>query len=380
MKILLVGEYSRLHNSLKEALEKLGHTVTLISTGDSFKNYSSDIDVSSRMKKNSAGFFMGKVIHRLSGIDIFEKERKRRLYKVLPKLRDYDVVQFINQDPFGLDSTTASLANNMIIKQNKKSFLLACGEDSHVIEYYSRNLMRYSTLTPLIENPKLESEYHFSLRYLQKGYKKNYTELAEKVQGIIPTDFDYKIPYENHRKAMDMIPNPINIDKIAFHPLEIDGKIRIFHGINRSSFYKKGSPLILNVLRKIENKYPDKVVVHTTENLPYNQYIQIYQQAHILIDQLYSYDQGYNALEAMAAGKCVLSGAEKEWKAFYQPNEEVLINAFPDEKKLFMQIEELINDPEKIMHIGKNARDFIEREHHYISIAQKYLDTWQKKA
>jgi len=34
MKILLIGEYSRLHNSLKEGLEKNGHNVTLVGSGD----------------------------------------------------------------------------------------------------------------------------------------------------------------------------------------------------------------------------------------------------------------------------------------------------------------------------------------------------------
>ena len=39
MKILLVGEYSRLHNSLKEGLTALGHEVTIVGTGDHFKKY-----------------------------------------------------------------------------------------------------------------------------------------------------------------------------------------------------------------------------------------------------------------------------------------------------------------------------------------------------
>ena len=42
MKILLLGEYSGLFNSLKEGLVELGHNVTLISDGDGFKNYPSD--------------------------------------------------------------------------------------------------------------------------------------------------------------------------------------------------------------------------------------------------------------------------------------------------------------------------------------------------
>ena len=43
MKILLVGEFSRLHNSLKEGLLALNHDVLLIGEGDNFKNYPIDI-------------------------------------------------------------------------------------------------------------------------------------------------------------------------------------------------------------------------------------------------------------------------------------------------------------------------------------------------
>jgi hypothetical protein len=42
MRILLLGEYSRLHNSLKEGLTELGHEVILVSNGDGFKGYPAD--------------------------------------------------------------------------------------------------------------------------------------------------------------------------------------------------------------------------------------------------------------------------------------------------------------------------------------------------
>ena len=43
MKILLIGEYSGLHNSLKDGLQLNGHSVTLLGTGDGFKNFPVDI-------------------------------------------------------------------------------------------------------------------------------------------------------------------------------------------------------------------------------------------------------------------------------------------------------------------------------------------------
>ena len=56
MKILLIGEYSRLHNSLKKGLEELGHKVTLVGTGDLFKNYPVDISIKPTI---CAGVFSG---------------------------------------------------------------------------------------------------------------------------------------------------------------------------------------------------------------------------------------------------------------------------------------------------------------------------------
>ena len=46
MKILLLGEYSNVHATLRKALIQLGHQVTLISNGDFWKNYPRDIDLS----------------------------------------------------------------------------------------------------------------------------------------------------------------------------------------------------------------------------------------------------------------------------------------------------------------------------------------------
>lgn len=46
MKILLIGEYSNVHNTLAKGLRELGHEVCVISNGDFWKNYPRDIDAS----------------------------------------------------------------------------------------------------------------------------------------------------------------------------------------------------------------------------------------------------------------------------------------------------------------------------------------------
>jgi glycosyltransferase involved in cell wall biosynthesis len=93
---------------------------------------------------------------------------------------------------------------------------------------------------------------------------------------------------------------------------------------------------------------------------------------------VYAYDQGYNALEAMAKGKVVFTGAEKEFMEHYQLSERVCINALPDVEYLVQELSFLIENPEEISNISKRARSFIEKEHHYVTIAQKYVDVWTK--
>ena len=157
----------------------------------------------------------------------------------------------------------------------------------------------------------------------------------------------------------------------------MDQKIKIFHGINRANYYKKGSDYFEEALAIIKTKYPGKVEIMVVENLPYQEYIKTYNEAHIVLDQVLAYDQGYNALEAMAKGKVVFTGAEKEFYQYYSLDKIVAINAVPNAQKIADALEELILNPNQIIAIGKNARAFIEKEHHYVRSAEKYLDKWR---
>ncbi|MET0759327.1 MAG: glycosyltransferase, partial [Flavobacterium sp.] len=102
-----------------------------------------------------------------------------------------------------------------------------------------------------------------------------------------------------------------------------------------------------------------------------------YDEAPILLDQVYAFDQGYNALEAMAKGKVVFTGAEKKFEEYYNLTEKVAINALPDVAYLVNQLSFLIENPKEIVAIGKRARTFVEKEHDYVRIAEKYLKVWK---
>ncbi|MBK5213905.1 MAG: glycosyltransferase [Flavobacteriaceae bacterium] len=378
MKILLVGEYSRLHNSLKEGLQMLGHEVTLVSTGDAFKNFPSDILLKRKyetgiLKKVKVGLF------KLFGLDITSLSLKNQFFRQKEKFKGFDVVQLINESPFGILPKYEKEIISYLKQNNKKLFLLSCGTDYSSVKYAFEKKFRYSIFNPLFEGKVSEKEFFPALKYLKPEYKDLHDFVFEKVDGLIASDLDYDIPLQGTQKYFGLIPNPVNTEKLKFEPTSLVGKTIIFHGINRANYFKKGNDYFEAALKKIQLKYAEKVEVITVENVPYSEYIQKYNSAHILLDQVFAYDQGYNALEAMAKGKVVFTGAEKEFLERYNLKEdEVCINALPDIESLVSKLSWLIENPENILEIGKNARSFIEREHNYISIVKKYLEVWEK--
>lgn len=380
MKILLVGEYSRLHNSLKEGLISLGHEVFIIASGDNFKKY--DVDYS-LYPSILCDFWLFRKIKNLiyftTTVDLECLEKGIRFYIFLPKFKNYDIVQLINSNAIETYPFVSRFLIDKLINQNKKTTLLVCGEETPIIDYLLKNKMKYSILSPLFANQKLKKEYHYTLKYLQPNFRKTFDFLKTKTTTIITSDLDYKIPMEEMGYKTIFIPNPINLDKIEFQPLTISDKVIIFIGINESSSIKKGTLFFEKALEIIKEKHPGKIEVIITRSIPYNQYIEQYNKAHILLDQIYGYDQGYNALEAMAKGKVVFTGAETEFLEHYNLTERVAINALPDVDSLVNELSFLIENPEEIIAIGKRARAFVEKEHNYIKIAEKYLNTWNIK-
>ena len=376
MWILLVGEFSRLHNSLKEGLEALGHEVIIIANGDSFKNYPSDLSTKARWCETKLGNITRQIIYRLSKFDIAKIEFGLRFYLFIKRLKNYDIVQLINEQPIQTIPVFERFLIRKIFKQNKNVFLLCCSVDFEVAQHLMNKKERYSIMNPYFENPNSIKEYQFILDFLKPNHKKTHDLIYENICGVIASDIDYVLPLQKHPKFLDLIPNPVNISKIKHYDLKIDGKIIIFLGINRSTYYTKGISFFEKAIEIIKEKYPDKVEVIIVENLPYQEYISLYDKAHIVLDQVYGFDQGYNALEAMAKGKVVFTGAETEFEKHYNLTEKVAINALADVDYLVESLSDLIEHPEKIKVIGNRARTFVEKEHDYIKIAQKYLKTW----
>lgn len=375
MNILLIGEYSRLHNSLKEGLLQLGHHVVILGFNDGFKDY--PVDLRFEKKWDSGLFKKIKIgIYRLTGFDVSSYLTYRQFLKNKSKFGGFDVVQLINENSFFCTPHFEKKILNHLFKNNKKVFLLSCGDDYSNVKYSFENPNFKSGVQPYLEGKIEAKDFQNVLKFLHNDYRKLHEYISDNIAGIIASDIDYHIPLAQHPKYIGLIPNPINTDTIRFESHPVSDKVVFFLGINNESYYKKGSDYFEKALQIIQEKYPEKVEVIITRSIPYQQYIQHYAKAHVLLDMAYAHDQGYNALEAMAKGKVVFTGAEKEFEAFYQLQESVNINAKPDVAYLVEQLSYLIENPEIIEAIGKRARAFIEKEHNYIKIAGNYIKKW----
>ncbi|MBO3117644.1 glycosyltransferase family 1 protein [Winogradskyella sp. DF17] len=376
MKILLVGEYNRTHWNLKRGLQTLGHEVLVIGFRDGFKKVDIDIEIKDPLSSR----FLKKVrvlIYKFFKIDLLAHSVKKQILSKKDELSGYDVIQLVNESPFLIDLKCQLEILKWLINWNDKTFLLSTGPDYVSVMHAYNKKFRYSILTPYFEGKITNKNFQHVLSYFSPEHKKIHAYLTKTIEGIISNDLDYHIPLIDHPNYLGMIPHAIELSQLHYKTPNLDNKIVIFHGINSKNYYKKGNDIFEQALDLISVRHKNKIEIITVTDLKYVDFIKSFDKAHILLDQVYAYDQGFNALEAMAKGKVVFTGAEQEWLEHYNLEEDsVAINALPDAQNIADKLEWLILNPNKIIEISKNARAFVETHHDHINCAQHYLKKW----
>lgn len=360
MKILLIGEFSNVHWTLAEEFRKEGHKVTVISSGDGWKNYKRDVDLKVNNKWQLLFFLLKSMLTR--------------------KFCGYDIVQLINYRFLVNDRN--QFINKIVFKylkrNNKKIFLAAYGDDFFYVKSCLNGNLRYSPFDSL----KLPGSHYAEevLNNLSTESEHVNKYIADNVDGIISCMYDYYVAYkEKYYNKLINIPLPINDEEHIDINQSVDEKINIFVGvqINRSSW--KGTDIALKALIDIGKIYKDRVDIHVVENLPYQEYIKAYDRCHIFIDQLHSYSLGMNGLLALAKGKVVLGGAEPEsYDIISEKINFPIVNVLPQEADVVRNLELLINDKALIEKLRKDSVRLIKEHHNSRLIAQKYLDFYSR--
>lgn len=362
MKILLLGEYSNVHATLAEGLKALGHQVTVVSNGDFWKDYPRDIS----LVRNSPSIFDG-----------FKYMTK--LLFVLPRLRDYDIVQLIN--PMFLEIKAERILHiyKYLRKHNKKVILCGYGMDWYWVDTcMTLKPLRYSDFNmgeELRDTPDTRKE--------QKDWLKTSKELlnrfiARNCDAIVTGLYEYYACYHPFFPQKTVfIPFPIKPAEETFTSMATPEKVRFFIGINKTRNTYKGTDIMLEALEALKKKYPDRCEVIKVESVPFDKYQQLMNSTDCILDQLYSYTPAMNSLLAMSKGIINIGGGEEEnYLIIKEDMLRPIINVQPNKYDVFVQLEQLVLHPERIPELKRQSVEYVTRHHHYIKVAKQYIELY----
>lgn len=351
MKILLLGEYSALHKNLKEGLQELGHSVTVAASSDGFKKINADISLDPVLPAS-----LGKI------------ERSIRHLLVPVWAKNYDVVQVVNPFIFKPYSMLEHFYR-YLQRENERLFFLAAGDDA----YYWRNGRAFLKYGPFDDFLKYDLKSSQSPFEADKIYSIN-KRVTENSHGVIPVMYEYDVSYTGHEKKRSLIPLPLNTRSVRYYENRPAEKIVIFHGLNRYGF--KGTRHVERAFEVLERKYSKHLELIIDGNMPLDRYLPIMQRANVIIDQTSSYSLGMNGIYALAMGKVVFGGAEPESLAAMGVTTSPVINVLPDYSSIVAEVERILDNRTEIEAIGRESREFAERVHDNVIVAEKYLKIW----
>jgi len=425
MKILLLGEYSNVHNTLAQGLRQLGHEVTVASGGDFWKNYPRDIDLARRPGK-------------LGGVRLLAK-----VYSLLPRWRGYDVVQLINPIFIDLKAERLLPIYRYLRRHNKAMVLGAMGMDWYwVHESTYRKPMRYSDFNigdKVRTDAPAVKEQHDWLD-TPKGELNKY--IANDCDGIVSVLYDDHVCYEPYfPKKLQFIPlpiqsttlhhtpfntqpptlseedssplsnkktplpseedsSPLSNKKTPLHLGKATGRrvsgngvgggplggplvapLKVFIGISKGRSAYKGTDIMLQAAEDVKKKYPERMELVKAEGVPFDEYQQMMDNSDVLLDQLYSYTPAMNALLAMSKGIIVVGGGEPEnYDILHETELRPIINVLPTYDSVYHELEQLVLHPERIQTLKQQSIEYVKRHHDYIKIARQYEAFYRKVA
>lgn len=366
MKILLIGDCSGVHSTLAQGLRTLGHEVCVASDGSGWKNYPRDIS----LMRNNTAFWGG-------------LECVWDIVKNLHRLRGFDVVQVIHCPFVRLRAERTLPLFRYLKRHNHKIFMGAFGTDHYYVKAcLESDTYRYSDFK--IGDRLLDYEVNRVdiNECLHGGTVDANREIAESCDGIIACLWEYYVAYQPYfSDKTTFIPLPFNVDSVEGEKVrETPEQLAMYIGIQSARDQIKGTDVMLPIMRELEAKYPSLCSVTELRDIPYQHYCKKIDSADLLVDQLYSYTPAMNALLAMAKGIVVAGGGEPEnYEIIDEQELRPILNLYPSAEEVYHTLEEIILNRERIPQLSVQSIDYVQRHHHYVTVAQRYLDFWASR-
>ena len=354
-----------MHWTLAQGMRSLGHEVTVVSDGDGWKDYCRDISLTRRS------------LSRIGGLAYYIES-----LLAFRQLKGFDVVQIINPMFMLLKAEKILPFYKRLRTGNGKMFMGAFGMDKYWVKAgMDCRTFRYSdfNLGPVLRHSKLNDTYCNDWLLGAKGRLNEY--VANDCDGIISGLYEYDASYRPYFPGkLRFIPFPIDTGKYRPTVRKAEnGIVKFFIGIQTARSEYKGTDIMLRALKRAKNDYPGRCEVAVAESLPFHEYVKALDSSHVILDQLYSYTPGMNALQAMAQGLVVVGGGEEEnYRILGEDKLRPIVNVQPSEDSVYREITRLIEKPELIEILSAQSVEYINRYHRHTAVAQQYLDFYDR--
>lgn len=371
MKILLIGEASFLHNTLKKGLVERGHRVTTMSDGNGWHDAPRDID----LRRDGR---WGK----LGGLRVVWQ-----LLRHLPQLCGNDVVQIHNYQFVPLMYRWNTLLLRFLKLTNRRVVKGCFGDDPQIFRRQAQGVPAYSDTYWSGQLQNADQHRNRIAEVVEHGAEASWRKTTHMADALVACLYEYWLDYNEppYAAKLHYIPLPIECEEMVrwcdgemvkcvgndapSHPLTI------LIGLQPKRDFMKGAMKIAAFVEEVARRHPGKVQIKYVEGVPYDEYMHLLAEADVLVDQLYSYTPSMNSLAAMARGTVVIGGGEEEYYEFIgEKTLRPIINVRPDvpDEENIAAIERALFTDGMLERMAQESIQFVHKYHDYRLVAKQY--------
>ena len=387
MKILLIGEASFLHNTLKKGLLERGHRVTTMSDGNGWHDAPRDINLRRNLRWGKFG-----------GLWVVWQ-----LLRHLPQLCGNDVVQIHNYQFVPLMYRWNTLLLRFLKLTNRCVVKGCFGDDPQIFRRQAQGVPAYSDTFWSGQLQNTDQHRDRIAEVVEHGAEASWRKTTAIADALVPCLYEYWLDYNEppYAAKLHYIPLPIECEKMVrwcdgemvkcvgndapSHPNDSQlptnlttspsHHLTILIGLQPKRDFMKGAMKIATFVEEVARRHPGKVQIKYVEGVPYDEYMRLLAEADVLVDQLYSYTPSMNSLAAMARGTVVIGGGEEEYYEFIgEDTLRPIINVRPDvpDEENIATIERALFTDGTLERMAQESIQFVHKYHDYRHVAEQY--------
>lgn len=381
MKILLIGEASFLHNTLKKGLLERGHRVITMSDGNGWHDAPRDID----LRRDGR---WGK----LGGLRVVWQ-----LLCHLPQLCGNDVVQIHNYQFVPLMYRWNTLLLRFLKLTNRRVVKGCFGDDPQIFRRQAQGVPAYSDTYWSGQLQNADQHRDRIAEVIEHGAEASWRKTTHMADALVACLYEYWLDYNEppYAAKLHYVPLPMECEEMVkcvdndppspSHPNDSQlptnlttspsHHLTILIGLQPKRDFMKGAMKIAAFVEEVARRHPGKVQIKYVEGVPYDEYMHLLAKADVLVDQLYSYTPSMNSLAAMARGTVVIGGGEEEYYEFIgEDTLRPIINVRPDvpDEENIAAIERALFTDGMLERMAQESIQFVHKYHDYRLVAKQY--------